>query len=101
MIRRRRSNLQTTAMVMMMRWLLGLCFSSRVTERYWVGVASMWKMLLSAVANQAVKMGCGRVEWDWNGNAIKLYEEMRADILQEFRTCWLTGEPLEAHRPKK
>ncbi|PIA37295.1 hypothetical protein AQUCO_03000117v1 [Aquilegia coerulea] len=57
------------------------------------------KMLLSAVAAQAVKMGYGRVEWcvlDWNLNAIKFYEEMGADVMQEWRICRLTGEALQA-----
>ncbi|KAL4621491.1 hypothetical protein ACB092_06G232000 [Castanea dentata] len=52
------------------------------------------KMLLSAVAAQAVKMGYGRVEWvvlDWNVNAIKFYEDMGAKVLQEWRICRLTG----------
>ncbi|XP_028754995.1 probable acetyltransferase NATA1-like [Neltuma alba] len=60
------------------------------------------KMLLSAVAKQAVEMGYGRVEWsvlDWNVNAIKFYEEMGAKILQEWRICRLTGEALEAYGP--
>ncbi|WCJ19299.1 Acyl-CoA N-acyltransferases (NAT) superfamily protein [Euphorbia peplus] len=59
------------------------------------------KMLLSAVAGQAVKMGYGRVEWvvlDWNVNAIKFYEDMGAKILPEWRICRLTGESLEAYR---
>ncbi|XP_050210392.1 GCN5-related N-acetyltransferase 8-like [Mercurialis annua] len=59
------------------------------------------KLLLSAVAAQAVKMGYGRVEWvvlDWNVNAIKFYEEMGAKILPEWRICRLTGENLEAYR---
>ncbi|KAK4778181.1 hypothetical protein SAY87_018368 [Trapa incisa] len=59
------------------------------------------KMLLSAVAKQAVKLGYGRVEWivlDWNVNAIKFYEEMGAKILQEWRICRLTGEALDAYR---
>ncbi|PON32067.1 FkbH domain containing protein [Parasponia andersonii] len=58
------------------------------------------RMLLSAVAKQAVKMGYGRVEWvvlDWNVNAIKFYEEMGAKILQEWRICRLTGEALQAY----
>ncbi|PSS33400.1 Acetyltransferase NATA1-like [Actinidia chinensis var. chinensis] len=58
------------------------------------------KMLLSAVAAQAAKMGYGRVEWvvlDWNVNAIKFYEEMGAQILQEWRICRLTGEALQAY----
>ncbi|XP_055807637.1 probable acetyltransferase NATA1-like [Solanum dulcamara] len=57
------------------------------------------KMLLSAVAAQAAKMGYGRVEWvvlDWNVNAIKFYEEMGAQIMQEWRVCRLTGDALQA-----
>ncbi|CAN4109651.1 unnamed protein product [Withania somnifera] len=57
------------------------------------------KMLLSAVAAQAAKMGYGRVEWvvlDWNVNAIKFYEEMGAQVMQEWRVCRLTGEALQA-----
>lgn len=56
-------------------------------------------MLLSAVAKQAVKMGYGRVEWvvlDWNANAIKFYEQMGAQILQEWRVCRLAGDALLA-----
>lgn len=58
------------------------------------------RMLLSAVARQAVKMGYGRVEWvvlDWNVSAIRFYEEMGAKILQEWRICRLTGEALQAY----
>lgn len=58
------------------------------------------KMLLSAVAQQAARMGYGRVEWvvlDWNENAIKFYEEMGAQILQEWRVCRLTGDALQAY----
>ncbi|KAK4430931.1 putative acetyltransferase NATA1-like [Sesamum alatum] len=58
------------------------------------------KMLLSAVAAQAAKMGYGRVEWvvlDWNVNAIKFYEQMGAQILPEWRICRLTGETLQAY----
>ncbi|GMP22621.1 hypothetical protein CsSME_00000557 [Camellia sinensis var. sinensis] len=58
------------------------------------------KMLLAAVAAQAGKMGYGRVEWvvlDWNVNAIKFYEEMGAEILQEWRICRLTGDALQAY----
>ncbi|GJY64410.1 probable acetyltransferase NATA1-like protein [Tanacetum coccineum] len=58
------------------------------------------KMLLSAVAKQAVKMGYGRVEWvvlDWNVNAIKFYEEMGADVMKEWRVCRLSGEALQGY----
>ncbi|GLJ42410.1 hypothetical protein SUGI_0878840 [Cryptomeria japonica] len=56
-------------------------------------------ILLKAVASQAAKLGFGRVEWcvlDWNVNAIKFYEEMGAQLLQEWRICRLTGKALEA-----
>ncbi|KAI4384400.1 hypothetical protein MLD38_002564 [Melastoma candidum] len=58
------------------------------------------RMLLTAVARQAVRMGYGRVEWvvlDWNSNAIQFYEEMGAKVLQEWRLCRLTGDELEAY----
>ncbi|XP_077221720.1 L-ornithine N5-acetyltransferase NATA1-like [Tasmannia lanceolata] len=58
------------------------------------------RMLLSAVAAQAVKMGLGRVEWcvlDWNENAIRFYEEMGAEVMQEWRICRLTGGALQAY----
>lgn len=61
----------------------------------------MGKMLLSAVAAQAVKMGYGRVQslvLDWNVNAIKFYKEMGAEILTGWSICRLTGEALEAYR---
>ncbi|OIW13256.1 hypothetical protein TanjilG_14189 [Lupinus angustifolius] len=59
------------------------------------------KMLFSAVAMQAVKMGYGRVECgvlDWNANAINFFEEMGAKKLHELRICRLTGEALQAYR---
>jgi GNAT superfamily N-acetyltransferase len=58
------------------------------------------KMLLSAVAAQAAKMGYGRVEWvvlDWNINAIRFYEGMGAQVFNEWRICRLTGEALQAY----
>ncbi|KAK9691451.1 hypothetical protein RND81_09G197300 [Saponaria officinalis] len=54
-------------------------------------------ILMKAVANQAVKLGYGRVEWcvlDWNVNAIKFYEMIGADVMQEWRICRLTGDAL-------
>lgn len=58
------------------------------------------KMLLSAVAALAAKLDYGRVEWvvlDWNVNAIRFYEEMGAQVLQEWRICRLTGDNLQAY----
>lgn len=56
-------------------------------------------ILLKAVAGQAAKMGFGRVEWcvlDWNVNAIKFYQDMGAQVLQDWRICRLVGEALDA-----
>ncbi|KAL6545389.1 GCN5-related N-acetyltransferase 8 [Orobanche gracilis] len=58
------------------------------------------KMLLSAVAAQATRIGYGRVEWvvlDWNVNAINFYEQMGAKVLPEWRICRLTGDALHAY----
>lgn len=57
------------------------------------------KLLLTAVASQAAKMGYGRVEWvvlDWNVNAIQFYEQMGAQILPDWRVCRLSGDMLQA-----
>ncbi|XP_010509078.1 PREDICTED: L-ornithine N5-acetyltransferase NATA1 [Camelina sativa] len=57
------------------------------------------KMLLTAVAKQAVKLGMGRVEWiviDWNVNAINFYEQMGVIVFKEWRLCRLTGDALHA-----
>ncbi|KAL0403487.1 UNVERIFIED_CONTAM: putative acetyltransferase NATA1-like [Sesamum radiatum] len=64
------------------------------------GRKGLGKMLLSAVAAQAAKMGYGRVEWvvlDWNVNAITFYEQVGAQILPEWRICRLSGEILQAY----
>ncbi|XP_011077269.1 probable acetyltransferase NATA1-like isoform X2 [Sesamum indicum] len=64
------------------------------------GRKGLGKLLLWAVAEQAAKMGYGRVDWvvlDWNVNAITFYEGMGAKILPELRFCRLTGEALEAY----
>ncbi|RAL42738.1 hypothetical protein DM860_009245 [Cuscuta australis] len=60
------------------------------------------RMLLSAVAAQAAKMGYERVEWvvlDWNVNAIKFYEQMGAHVHKEWRICRLSGEALRSYAP--
>ncbi|KAI3950662.1 hypothetical protein MKW92_053702 [Papaver armeniacum] len=59
------------------------------------------KMLLSAVATQAVKLGFCRVDWiclKWNQKAIKFYEEgIGAEIMNEWGVCRLVGKALEAY----
>lgn len=60
------------------------------------------RMLLSAVAAAAARMGYGRVEWvvlDWNVNAIRFYQEMGAEVLQDWRICRLAGDALQAFAP--
>lgn len=58
------------------------------------------KALLSAVAAQTARLGMGRVEWcvlDWNENAIRFYESMGAEVMQDWRLCRLTGPALQAY----
>ncbi|HVT11452.1 MAG TPA: GNAT family N-acetyltransferase [Fimbriimonadaceae bacterium] len=55
------------------------------------------KALLRSLAAEAVRQGCGRLEWsvlDWNRNAIDFYEGLGADIMPDWRVCRLTGESL-------
>ncbi|KAJ0045873.1 hypothetical protein Pint_06019 [Pistacia integerrima] len=73
--------------------------SDKVNDVTVVGRKGFGRMLLSAVAKQAVKMGYGKVEWaviDWNDNAIKFYEEMGAQVVDhKWRLCWLSSAALE------
>ena len=53
--------------------------------------------ILGYLANLALKRGYGRLEWsvlDWNKDAIAFYEQMGAEVLQEWRICRVTGELL-------
>lgn len=55
--------------------------------------------LLQALAQQAIKEGCGRLEWsvlDWNAPAIAFYKRMGADVLPDWRICRVTGKSLES-----
>jgi GNAT superfamily N-acetyltransferase len=57
------------------------------------------KALLTALAELAVRRGCGRFEWsvlDWNANAIAFYERMGAQVLPDWRICRVTGDALQA-----
>ena len=56
------------------------------------------KRLFTFVAREAVRRGCGRMEWvvlDWNQLAIDFYERMGARRLDEWYTYRLAGEELE------
>ena len=55
------------------------------------------RQMLVALAQLALERQCGRFEWsvlDWNVNAIKLYQGMGAQLLQEWRICRVSGEAL-------
>lgn len=55
------------------------------------------KALLVYLAGLAVERGCGRMEWsvlDWNKPAIGFYERMGAVILEDWRSCRVSGEEL-------
>ncbi|XP_023533197.1 probable acetyltransferase NATA1-like [Cucurbita pepo subsp. pepo] len=58
------------------------------------------KMLLSAVAKQAVKMDYCEVFWlvkNWNVNAMRFYEDMGAQTV-ERKIYTLTGDALQLHQ---
>ena len=55
------------------------------------------RALLNELAAIAVREDLGRLEWsvlDWNEPAIEFYTSMGAVILDEWRTCRVTGEAL-------
>jgi GNAT superfamily N-acetyltransferase len=52
------------------------------------------KALLRAVADVAVRRGCGRFEWsvlDWNTPAIRFYESLGAAVMPDWRIARVTG----------
>ena len=54
-------------------------------------------MLLRAVAKEAVRLGCPRMDWnvlDWNEPAIGFYRAQGAQVLPDWRTCRLEGDAL-------
>jgi len=56
------------------------------------------KVLLTFLANLAVKRGCGRFEWsclDWNEPSIEFYKAMGAVQLEDWIVFRLTGKKLQ------
>lgn len=54
--------------------------------------------LLRAVAKEAVRRGCPRLDWnvlDWNEPAIGFYRAQGAEVLPDWRTCRLAGAALQ------
>jgi GNAT superfamily N-acetyltransferase len=55
------------------------------------------KALLSAVATEAVRRNCGRLEWavlDWNSPAIGFYRSVGAVPMDDWTTMRVTGDTL-------
>ena len=54
-------------------------------------------LLLRAVAAEAVRRGCPRLDWavlDWNEPAIGFYEKQGARLLKDWRICRIDGGAL-------
>jgi ribosomal protein S18 acetylase RimI-like enzyme len=54
------------------------------------------KALLTRLAKIAVEEGCGRFEWqvlNWNTPALEFYESLGAQVMNEWSTMRITGEP--------
>ncbi|MBY0520080.1 MAG: GNAT family N-acetyltransferase [Sphingomonas sp.] len=57
------------------------------------------KGLLTRLAAVAVERGCTRFEWQvltWNTPAIDFYRAMGAELMEEWRTCRVSGDALAA-----
>jgi GNAT superfamily N-acetyltransferase len=55
------------------------------------------KLLLTYLADQAVKRGCGRFEWavlDWNEPSLKFYQSLGARLMNEWIINRVSGENL-------
>jgi GNAT superfamily N-acetyltransferase len=55
--------------------------------------------MLGFLAREAITRGCARMEWvvlGWNELAQSLYRKIGAEMLDEWRICRLTGDPLLA-----
>jgi GNAT superfamily N-acetyltransferase len=57
------------------------------------------KALMALLASRCVEQGLERMEWavlDWNELAIGVYRGVGAEILDDWRICRLSGDPLRA-----
>jgi len=57
------------------------------------------KALLIALAREARRRDCGRMDWmvlDWNAPAIDFYRRLGAEVLTEWELCRLSGKHLTA-----
>jgi GNAT superfamily N-acetyltransferase len=59
--------------------------------------AGVGRALLAHLARIAVERGCGRLEWwvlDWNEPAIRFYESLGAEPMDEWTVYRVTGDAL-------
>jgi GNAT superfamily N-acetyltransferase len=55
------------------------------------------KTLLRYIARLAIERGCGRLEWsvlDWNESAVRFYERLGADSMDDWIVYRLSGDAL-------
>jgi GNAT superfamily N-acetyltransferase len=55
------------------------------------------RALLAHVASEALRRGCAKMEWtvlDWNELAIRFYNSLGAELLNDWRVFRLTGDAL-------
>lgn len=56
------------------------------------------RAIFQYLARYALEQDCGRFEWsvlDWNEPAIRFYQQMGAELKEEWTGCRLSGEALE------
>jgi diamine N-acetyltransferase len=56
------------------------------------------KALLARLAQRCVEQGYARFEWsvlDWNKPSIDFYKSIGAQVMDEWKICRLSGEPLK------
>ncbi|HWF35246.1 MAG TPA: GNAT family N-acetyltransferase [Solirubrobacteraceae bacterium] len=61
--------------------------------------AGIGTMLLSHLAKVAVDRGCARFEWsalNWNEPALRFYDALGAELMEDWRTLRMEGESLRA-----
>lgn len=57
------------------------------------------KALLIHLAREALRQGCGRMDWmvlDWNEPAIAFYRSLNAEILSQWELCRLSEDALKS-----
>ncbi len=75
----------------------GLYLEDLFVVETWRG-HGLGRLLLAHLARLVVERGWGRMEWSvltWNEPAIGFYRRIGAQLLEEWRTCRITGQALQ------